>query len=1391
MEPHNIPADTSPPSTTPFRESDSVHHEAGTPRTSQSVWSQGNDASAHLKTQNEYRIKVKQRQQILDRINIERILPHLSSISVHELEAKLSVLERQYESFHHLQSELELMNDEEFNQPHRGAFDESFCAAQAIIVQRINVLNPARRETIFNSTAIASPSHRVNLPKLQLTKFNGHHRNWMDFYNMFLALVHNNSQLANIEKFQYLRSCLVDSAASLIESFEVTDENYIKALDLLQSRYGNKRLIVQAHIQHIFEVQGETRPNASSMRAFIDVVNTNLRAVQSLASNQQVSDGILLHLVSSKLNTDTKAKWEEEVTHLFDQRSTAMSFQLPTWEDLAKFLERRCQIADILEAGQPKTLVPRTQLTTHRHNKHDEKWAMVSTKQAKCEFCNAVPHHNAFKCDTFRAMDPLARYNCVKGLNLCLNCLGSGHKSNDCPSVHRCKHCNVKHHTLLHRNDSAITNISPRAGLLSSSALKVSLDQSEVILGTAIIHVFNSRGVSIRARALLDSGSQLHFITEKLAQHLRVTRKGVDIDVSGIGQRRTKAQHLCCITIKSLTEEYSATIDALIIPSITSCQPSRRIDQSTISIPDTISIADPTFNIPGQIDILIGAGLFFEILSKGQIRLNGPVIQNTKFGWVVAGAIPAHITSAADPSPPYKAFTSVTSESILDKLLERFWAIEDIPASSSSTLSSDELECESYFSSTTHRCPVTNKFIVRLPFRDEPHHLGSSEETAGKRMFSLESKLNQNSNLRRDYNEFMEEYINMKHMIPFNLEYSPRNRLNYIPHHGVTKLDSSTTKLRVVFDASCKTSNGCCLNDMLRVGPQLQDTIFTILTRFRRHKYVIMADIAKMYRQIWVDDRDTQWQCIFWRPTSQQPLTTYQLQTVTYGTSCAPYLAVKCLQQLAIDEAKTYPIGSNVTLSDFYVDNLISGAASIGEVIEIKNQTINLLNCAGFPLRKFASNASEIVADILPEDKEETIRFHDTELVKTLGLKWSPVEDCFLFHLVANNSVKTTKRSILSKLASFFDPIGLLNPLIVTCKILMQQLWKLKSPWDDEVPPTIKVHWELFNKQLPLLQTFKIPRYANIDINTKLHAFADASTKAYGACVYAAWSDAYGVHSSLLCAKSRVAPTTEITLPRLELCAALMAAELMSAVNNILNLPSANVYCWSDSTIALAWIAGEPSRWNVFVANRVAKIQQLTKTFSWNHVPTDQNPADIVSRGACASELLRNTLWWHGPEFIQQSCDYWPSAVHVPQNELPEQRLQRTALIAIPTSDFISKHKYVNSYMKLLRIFAYATKKHKISDQSAVVSKPIKQFSEVVWDHLQMAPVDETSNRGKPVLDKWSEIEARLSRIIVDNIMANLEGQLPGFDSVDEARGYRVIKYEDQYSLHLLTNAIG
>ncbi|XP_036347340.1 uncharacterized protein LOC118756698 [Rhagoletis pomonella] len=302
--------------------------------------------------------------------------------------------------------------------------------------------------------------------------------------------------------------------------------------------------------------------------------------------------------------------------------------------------------------------------------------------------------------------------------------------------------------------------------------------------------------------------------------------------------------------------------------------------------------------------------------------------------------------------------------------------------------------------------------------------------------------------MRQEYKAFMNEYSELKHMV------DPRELTSkvgtYIPHHCVVKVDSSTTKLRVVFDASCRTSNGKALNDILHVGPTLQDDIVKILLRFRTHRFVLMADIAKMYRQIIVDSRDAKWQCILWRNSPSEPLTTFQLQTVTYGTSCAPFLAVRCLQQLARENMKAYPVGDRITHRDFYVDNLMTGGSTVEEVIRIKSEVTALLASGGFPLRKFASNCSEIIAGIPSVDMEEIITVDDMTYIKALGLKWSPTSDQFLFSYNSSQhtSPKATKRTILAQVASFFDPLGVLNLIIVKCKILMQHLWKLRLAWD-------------------------------------------------------------------------------------------------------------------------------------------------------------------------------------------------------------------------------------------------------------------------------------------------------------------------------------------------------
>lgn len=215
----------------------------------------------------------------------------------------------------------------------------------------------------------------------------------------------------------------------------------------------------------------------------------------------------------------------------------------------------------------------------------------------------------------------------------------------------------------------------------------------------------------------------------------------------------------------------------------------------------------------------------------------------------------------------------------------------------------------------------------------------------------------------------MHEYEALGHMQRIEKQHLPTSNY-FIPHHCVLKPDSSTTKLRVVFDASAKTSTGLSLNDILHKGPTVQSELFSILLRFRLHKYVFTADIEKMYRQILMHDEDSAYQLIVWRDNDSEEYRYYRLKTVTYGTTSAPYLATKCLQYLATQNTDKYPLGSEVVHDDFYVDDCLSGANDITTAQEMQRQVTTLLDDAGFKLRKWCANNSRLLSGIPPEDQE-------------------------------------------------------------------------------------------------------------------------------------------------------------------------------------------------------------------------------------------------------------------------------------------------------------------------------------------------------------------------------------------------------------------------------------
>ncbi|GFS54320.1 integrase catalytic domain-containing protein [Trichonephila clavipes] len=218
-----------------------------------------------------------------------------------------------------------------------------------------------------------------------------------------------------------------------------------------------------------------------------------------------------------------------------------------------------------------------------------------------------------------------------------------------------------------------------------------------------------------------------------------------------------------------------------------------------------------------------------------------------------------------------------------------------------------------------------------------------------------------------------------------------------------------------------------------------------------------------------------------------------------------------------------------------------------------------------------------------------------------------------------------------------FDPLGLLGPVVARAKIFMQSLWSLKIDWIDELPSERAKEWHRFLEDFNSVRSICIGRCIVHPQATRveLHGFADASEKCYGAVIYCRSQSPDGATTvKLVTSKSRVAPVKSVTMPRLELCAAVPLAKLMKRVETDLQMKTPPVYLWSDSTIVLAWIQKEPNLLKTFVANRVATIQHLTNAEKWHHVSSEQNPADLVSRGLDPSSLLNNSLWWNGPKFL-------------------------------------------------------------------------------------------------------------------------------------------------------------
>ncbi|XP_050339525.1 uncharacterized protein LOC126765898 [Bactrocera neohumeralis] len=824
----------------------------------------------------------------------------------------------------------------------------------------------------------------------------------------------------------------------------------------------------------------------------------------------------------------------------------------------------------------------------------------------------------------------------------------------------------------------------------------------------------------------------------------------------------------------------------MVVEKIVSNVPTEHIKVK--KIPENIKLADPSFGVPGKIDLLLGADIFFDFLKEEKLSIENVnyKLQNSVFGWLIYGS--TNISSKLVHCGVVTYF-----DEKIDNQLKKFWEIESIE-NKCVNQTKEETHCEEHFNNN-FKISIDGKFTVALPFKKENINLGDSSLQAKRRFLSLEKKFKNNEIMKEQYKQFMKEYIRLGHMEEIKNVNMFKSKY-YLPHHCVLKPDSTTTKLRVVFDASCKTDKNVSLNSIMHSGPKLQEDLFNILLRFRKHRYVFTADIEKMFRQIWIRPEDEKYQLIYWRDEDNEILRTYTLKTVTYGTAAAPYLAVKCLQKIAELERNDYPEVAEIINVDFYMDDLMTGGDNLDDVKLIQDNIKIILRKYGFNLRKWCSNNIELLKNIPLEDRENQLDLNkeNNNEVKALGVTWTPFDDHF--HITCNWKCndKITKRTILSDVSKLFDPLGFVNPVTVTSKILLQEMWKSKTDWDEKPSQEIVDTWLKIKDELPLLNQIRISRriLCNEPVNIELHGFCDASMKAYGAVVYAKSENQTGeTYVNILAAKSRVAPIKIITLPRLELCAAVLLVELIQKILESLKFKF-SIYFYTDSTIVLNWLQLDPGRLQIFVSNRVNFIQTNTNINNWRHIGSKNNPADIISRGVTPSELITSKLWLRGPEIIYTNNYKIQQKVNNDNLIIPEIKKSKIVMILTEKQTILMNINHKNSFEFLQNVTANIFKfidiirkkplMNTIFYKRKALNYIICQIQKKYFD-LELKLIN--SNKRIPKNSKL----ATLAPIVDSNNIIRVGGRIQSSNLSEDAKHPILLPYEDEI-VRLLVNHI-
>lgn len=557
---------------------------------------------------------------------------------------------------------------------------------------------------------------------------------------------------------------------------------------------------------------------------------------------------------------------------------------------------------------------------------------------------------------------------------------------------------------------------------------------------------------------------------------------------------------------------------------------------------------------------------------------------------------------------------------------------------------------------TTRR--VGERFETGLLWKTDDIKFPNSYPMAVRRLEALERKLSKESDLKLRVQQQLDDYVVKGYCHRASnseLAATDSSSVWYLPLSIVIN-PRKPSKVRLVWDAAAQV-NGVSFNSALLKGPDLLIPLVAVLNHFREHKIAVSGDIKEMFLRMLIRPIDRQAQRLLWRENRNEKPQVYIIDVATFGSTCSPSSAQFVKNLNAQDYMQQFPRAAAAIVKFHYVDDYLDSFATVEEAIETVQNVKYIHSMGGFEIRNFLSNSKQVLAAIHEESQENDKDLNITRAEKVesvLGMKWTPNSDVFSYALSPKEDISRifepayvpTKRDMLKVVMSLFDPLGLVTFFLVHGRILIQDAWAAGIGWDTLIDGPLYHEWQLWISGFELLNRLRVPRsYFQHTVNgpVQLHVFVDASTVAYACVAYFTACGPDGMEVALVAAKGKVAPIKVLSVPRLELNAAVLGTRLAESVISSHTFQVDRKTFWTDSKTVLAWINSDHRRYHQFVAVRIGEILSSTRMNEWRYVPSCQNPADFATKWGNGPKFDTDNLWFQGPAFLHGAEDTWPN----------------------------------------------------------------------------------------------------------------------------------------------------